>query len=203
MADATDPRIPPVRRAEADAYQQALFEVLGSGEPLHLFGTLAHHSKLLKDWLPLGGRLLYGGLLDDRTRELAILRTSARCGSAYEWGQHVAIARGIGLSDPEILAVAEDTPGEPLSTDDRTLLGAVDEIVDGHTLGDQSFMDLTHRFDPPRVIEFVMLIGQYVMLAGLLNALAVQTEGPLPPIGSVTVPVESLEGSTDPTRSAT
>lgn len=203
MTDTTEPRIPPVRRADADAYQHQLFDVFGSGEPLHLFGTLAHHSKLLKDWLPLGGRLLYGGLLDGRTRELAILRTSARCASAYEWGQHVAIARGIGLSDPEILAVAADTPGEPLSTEDRMLLGAVDEIVDDHTLCSQSFKDLSHRFDPPRVIEFVMLVGQYVMLAGLLNALAVQTEGPLPPIGSVTAPVEFQKGSTDMPRDAT
>lgn len=185
MGDTDAPRVAPVRRADADRYQTELFDMFGPGEPLHLFSTLAHHSKLLKDWLPLGGRLLYGGLLDDRDRELVILRTSARCGSAYEWGQHVGIARGIGLSDAEILTCAADAPGDPLSTDDVVLLRCVDEIVDDHTVSDATWAPLADRFDDAEVIEVVMLIGQYVMLAGLLNALGVQTEQPLPGVGEV------------------
>lgn len=185
MTQPDNPRIQPVRRADADHWQTVLFDTFGPGEPLHLFGTMAHHSKLLKDWLPLGGRLLYGGLLDDRTRELVILRTSARCGSAYEWGQHVAIARGAGLSDDEMLACAASEVAEPLSDADRVLLRAVDEIVDDHTMSDATWQSLAARFDDAEAIELIMLIGHYAMLAGLLNGLGVRTERPLPAIGSV------------------
>lgn len=179
------PRIAPVTRADADHYQAELFDLFGPGEPLHLFGTMAHHSKLLRDWLPLGGRLLYGGLLVDRDRELVILRTSYRCGSAYEWGQHVGIARGIGLSDDEILACAAPVPADPLTADDLAILAAVDELVDGHEVASLTWERLAGRLDDAELIELVMLVGQYVMLAGLLNSLGVQTERPLPAVGEV------------------
>ncbi len=179
------PRITPVRRADADRWQTELFDVFGPGEPLHLFGTLAHHSKLLRDWLPLGGRLLYGGRLADRDRELVILRTSFRCSSSYEWGQHVGIARAAGLSDDEILACAATDPGRPLGRDDVTLLHGVDELVDDHDVTDATWSALTDRFDDAGVIEVVMLCGHYVMLAGLLNAARVRTESPLPGVGTV------------------
>lgn len=182
---ATTPRIRPVRRADADRYQRELFDQLGPGEPLHLFGTLAHHSKLLRDWLPLGGRLLYGGRLSDRDRELVILRTSYRCDSAYEWGQHVGLARAAGLTDAQIRACAEDRPGAPLSAEETTLLRAVDELVDDHDLTEATWEALARRFDDADLIELVMLTGQYVMLAGLLNATRTQTETPLPPVGEV------------------
>lgn len=180
-----EPRIGPVRRVDADVHQSELFDIFGPGEPLNLFGTLAHHSKLLKDWLPLGGRLLMGGLLGDRVRELIILRTSARCDCAYEWGQHVGIARGIGLSDDEILECAEATPGRPLTDRDRILVRAVDEIVEAHTISDETWTALAAGHTDAELIEIVMLVGEYVMLAGLLNAARVQTEGPLPAIGAV------------------
>lgn len=185
MTDTTTPRIEPVRRAQADALQSELFETLGPGEPLHLFGTLAHHPKLLRDWLRFGGRLLMGGRLENRDRELVILRTSARCASDYEWGQHVGIARTAGLSDEAILQCSRDDPGAPLLQGDLELLAATDEIIDSHSLSDTAWHEMSQRFDDAAMIELLMLVGEYVMLAGLLNAALVQTEQPLPRVGAV------------------
>ena len=183
--DTTSPKIQPVHRAEANQHQTALFDQFGPGEPLNLFGTLAQHSKLMRSWLPFGGRLLFGGNLDARTRELVILRTSARCGSNYEWGQHVALARSAGLDDETIIACGAETLGVPLDNDDRILLQGVDEVVHDHNLTDASWDALHDRFGDAGMIEFIMLVGHYAMLAGLLNAARVATEGPLPLIGSV------------------
>ncbi len=188
MADspeASRARIAPVTRAEADDHQRALFDQIGPGEPLHLFGTLAHHSKLFKAWLPFGGRLLFGGGIADRERELTILRTSARCGSDYEWGQHVGIARSAGLDDAAILACAAEQPGDPLGDADLDLLRGVDELVDDHVLSDRSWAALAARYDDAGMIEFTMLVGHYAMLAGLLRSARVEPDGPLPTIGSV------------------
>lgn len=185
MTDPAPPRIQPVLRADADADQAELFATFGEGEPLHLFGTLAHHAKLANAWLPFGGRLLLGGLLDDRDRELAILRTSARCGSDYEWGQHVGLGRAAGLSDDEITACAEETPGAPFDEADRTLLRGVDELVADHELTDTTWHALAERFDEARLVEFTLLVGHYAMLAGFLNSARVAPDGPLPVIGTV------------------
>lgn len=179
------PRIVPIRRADADEWQTELFDQIGPGEPLNLFATLANHTKLLRSWLPFGGRLLFGGLLDGRDRELVILRTSARCGSSYEWGQHVGIARAAGLGDDAIRACATERPGAPLTGTDVALLRGVDELIDAHELTDASWQELRRRFDDAEMIEFIMLVGHYVMLAGLLSSVRVEPEGPLPGIGTV------------------
>src|SRR5687767_12024960 len=56
------------------------------------------------------------GSLDARRREIAILRVGWRIGSVYEWSNHVGVARGVGLTDAEILAVR--------TADDRVLSNA-------------------------------------------------------------------------------
>ncbi len=185
MADES-PRIAPVARAEADPEQLELYDRIGPGEPLHLFGTLAHHPKLLRSWLPLGGRLLFGGNLDGRTRELTILRTAARCGSHYEWGQHVALGRDTGLGDAEILACADEVPAADFDAFETALLTGVDELLADHDLTEATWNALAERLDPAGLLEYTMVVGHYAMLAGMLRAARVAPDGAQPPIGSVT-----------------
>lgn len=185
MSTAADPRVAPVTRDAADDAQRELLEPFGSGEVLNLFTTLAHHPKLMKSWLPFGGRLLLGGRLDDRDREVLILRTAMRCGSDYEWGQHVDIARKAGLADEEILACGRPDPGDALTSADGELVRAADELIDDHRLSDATWATLAERYDVPTLIEVTMLVGHYAMLAGMLSSLRVAPDGPLPRVGTV------------------
>ncbi len=73
-------------------------------QTLNIFGTLAHHPKLLKRWLVFGNHVLAKSTLPARDRELLILRTGWQCRASYEWGQHVIIARAAGITDEEIIA---------------------------------------------------------------------------------------------------
>ena len=50
--------------------------------------TLAHHPKLARRFLAYNVVLLYASALDDRLRELVILRVAWRTRSSYEWVQH-------------------------------------------------------------------------------------------------------------------
>ena len=50
--------------------------------------------------------------LDPKERELIILRIGFLCNAGYEWGQHVVIARQVGLTDDEIL-LAKSGPQSP------------------------------------------------------------------------------------------
>lgn len=188
---AAPPRIPPLEIAEADDHQLELLEPLGGDEALNLFRTLAHHSKLLRSWLPFGGRLLRGGALPERDRELVILRVAWLCGSDYEWGQHVAIARDAGLTDPEILRIAaahtgsESDPEPDRSRHEALLSAAVDQLVADHMIDSETWTGLADTYDDTQMIELTMLAGHYAMLAGTLNSIGVQPENPLPPLGTV------------------
>jgi 4-carboxymuconolactone decarboxylase len=183
MDDAGKPRIAPVPADELTDEQR---ELLGGGTTpqLNIFLTLARYPGLLRKWLPFGGKLLAGGKLTPRDRELVILRSAFRCDARYEWAQHVAIARTAGLNTDEIRRVAGG-PAEPGWSDaDATLLRAVDELHDDHCIGEPTWNALAARYTTEQLIEIPMLAGHYAMLAGMLNSLGVQPETPdLPALG--------------------
>src|SRR5438874_4156443 len=128
------PRIAPVLPEERDEQQQELLGGVGAltGPATNIFDTLVRHPGLYAKWLPFGGKLL-AGKLPARDRELLILRTGWRCRSEYEWGQHVVVGRGAGLTDDEIARVAAGPDAAGWSADDALLLRAADELHDAST----------------------------------------------------------------------
>lgn len=181
----TPPHIAPLDRAEATPAQAELLDALGPAGDLNLFRTLAHHPKLMRSWLGFGGRLLQRSSFPDRERELVILRTAARCGSDYEWGQHVAIGQLAGLSDDEILACGPAAEPAGWSGQVAVLLRAVDELIDDHCIAADTWELLAAHAEEKQLIELPLLVGHYVMIAGLLRSVGVETESPLPTVGNV------------------
>lgn len=179
----SSPRIPPLSAEEETDQQREVLDAAGPVRGLNIFATLARHPRLLRRWLPFGGKLLQGSTLPARDRELVILRVAWRCEARYEWGQHVAIAREAGLSDDEIRRTATGPDGEGWSQADATLLRAVDELHDDHCITDETWAPLAARYDTEQLIELPMLAGHYALLAGALNSFGVQPERALPELG--------------------
>ncbi|MHB8670277.1 MAG: carboxymuconolactone decarboxylase family protein [Acidimicrobiales bacterium] len=170
----------PADRTEA---QRELLSALGGAGALNIFSTLVRAPGLFRRWIPFGGKLLQGSKLPARDRELVILRVSWRCRAPYEWAQHVAIATDAGLSAEEIRRVATGPEGVGWSQSDTTLLTAVDQLLDDYCINDATWRALSSVYDEQQLIELPMLAGHYALLAGTLNSLGVQTEGPLPALG--------------------
>ena len=168
--DAT-PRIAPAPPQGNPEELQSLLDTLGRPpRPApNLFLTLARHPVLLRDWLPLGSRLLLGGTLPPRDRELVILRTAWLCGCEYEWGHHVRVGARAGITDDEVADV-RDPSAARWSGHDAAVLRATGELVRDHTVSRATWDTLAQAYDDAALIEFTMLAGHYVMLAGLLNA---------------------------------
>src|SRR5207247_8290536 len=103
------PRLDPKPLAEWDDETRALI----GDSSLNVFATFANHPKLMKRWMVFGNHVLAKSTLPARDRELLILRTGWNCRAPYEWGQHVAIARSVGITDEEIarIAAGSDAPG--------------------------------------------------------------------------------------------
>ena len=59
--------------------------------------------------------------LSDRRRELVVLAVTREIDNAYEWHQHVRIARGEGIDDETIVAISEGE-FDALDGDEATLL---------------------------------------------------------------------------------
>lgn len=178
----TTPRIPPLPEAEWDERARELLGRAGvpGGETVNIFTTLVRHPRLLRHWLPFGGALLTGSL-PARDREILILRTAWLCRSEYEWGQHVRLARAAGLTSGEIgriLTTSEDVSPDaggwsPLEV---ALLRATDELHRDNCVGGDTWRVLAERYDDQQLIEVVMVVGQYHLVAGALNSFGVERE---------------------------
>ncbi len=182
MASAPDaPRLAPLTKDEVTEEQRELLESVATadGWAINIFATLVRHPGLFRRWLPFGGKLL-AGKLPARDRELLILRTGWLCQSEYEWGQHVVIARGVGVTDDEIERVKEGADAGGWNPFDATLLRAAEEMHESGCISDGTWDALASRYDERQLIEVPMLVGHYHMVAFTLNSLGVQREPGVP-----------------------
>lgn len=172
------PRIAPLTDPDPETAEILAKAGLHDGKPLNIFATFAHHPRLLKRFLVLGGFFLGRGQLPDRDREIVILRSAWRSGSEYEFGQHTRIGHQAGLAYSEIHALAREDHG--LEGDDAVLIAVADEVSANAVLTDTTWKALTAFYDTQQAIEVIMLAGFYRMLAGVLNTLEVDLEDGTP-----------------------
>jgi Carboxymuconolactone decarboxylase family len=104
--------------------------------PLTLFTTLARVPWIYERFR--AGSLLDRGPVSLRHREIVIDRTCARCGSAYEWGVHVAFfAQRVALTAEQIRATQHGSGDAPVwSAEERLLIRLVDELHDTANISD-------------------------------------------------------------------
>src|SRR6266511_4301460 len=110
----SQPRVSPVAdESSLDAEARDLLRATSLGQAVNIFRTLVRHPKLFKGWLVFANHILFRSTIPPRDREILILRTGWRCRAEYEWGQHVIIGKAVGLSDDEILRIADgpEAPG--------------------------------------------------------------------------------------------
>lgn len=169
-------RIRPVEHWPDDS-RSALERLAGAdGRVPHVFTTLANHPPLFRRWLGLGDHLLNRSTLSARTREMIILRTSVRAGSAYEWAHHAVIGRAAGLTGAELSRLADAAPdADGWSAADRAVLSAVDELHATGTLSDAAWAALDGWTTQQRM-DLVMTAGFYTMTAMALNSFGVAIE---------------------------
>jgi alkylhydroperoxidase family enzyme len=105
------------------------------------------------------------------------LRTAHLAGCGYIRGQHEPLARDIGLTDREIVAL-NGRSALGLAEADRQIVAVVDELHATGTLSDPAWACLAHRLDEAQLIELLMLVGHYRMLAGTLRTLRVRPDEP-------------------------
>jgi alkylhydroperoxidase family enzyme len=191
MSPPDQPRLAPVPFAEwDDETRTTLLQFLRrperylSGAPdsppmpivLEMF---AQHLPLSASWLPFTEMLASDdALLPAGQRELLILRVAWRTRSGYEWAQHSRMGGDAGLTDEQIEAVTEGPSAAVWSPLERTLLSAVDQVIDEHVVGDVTWADLAEHFAPAEIFELLFLIGGYLCLAGVLNSIGLQGELP-------------------------
>ncbi len=173
------PRVMPLPEAAA---RQIMDDIAGDvpaaqqGPVLNIFRTLQHHPELMQAWSSFGSYILANSTLPPRHREMAMLRIGWLCQSDYEFGQHARIARDIGMTDAEILAITAG-PSDPIWTPfESQLLQAVDELHAEALIADATWAALSAEYSVQQLIDFIFTVGQYNLVSMALNSLGVERE---------------------------
>lgn len=172
-----EPRIAPLEPPYPPEAQKLFERVMPPGvEPLLLFRTLATNARIFPRFMRAG--VLDRGPVAIRDRELVIHRTTARCGSEYEWGVHVAaFARPLGLSEEWIRATVLAAPDDPVWSPRQALLVRMcDELHESAGISDALWSELEREFDADQLTELVYTAGLYHAVSFLTNALRLPSE---------------------------
>jgi 4-carboxymuconolactone decarboxylase len=145
---------------------------LGPLAPMNFLRVLAHQPSLLGNVVALGGSLMYKSGLPERLREIAIFRVAARTRSNYEWAMHRALfAERCGIDD----AQREQLKSGPAdaacwTTEEQAVIAAVDELHDTSTISTLTWNRMAVLWKPQQLLEIVVLIGHYHLVAFFMNA---------------------------------
>ncbi|MEB0010341.1 carboxymuconolactone decarboxylase family protein [Glaciimonas sp. Gout2] len=110
------------------------------------------------------------GLINDKDREMIILRVGALSRSQYERMQHLPLAQQAGWDDNAIAAIEE---GHGPDARSRSILRFVDECVKNVKVSSPTFAEARAFFNDTQIAELTLLIGHYMMTARFLETLEV------------------------------
>jgi alkylhydroperoxidase family enzyme len=132
--------------------------------------VLARQPDLLSPFLGWAAALALNGVVSKRDHELLALRAAHNCRSGFEWVEHADYARGAGLTDAEIDAVAQPIADHAWTDAERALLQAADELHTTQNVGDETWARLAAHYDAPALVEILFVVGQYTLLSMFANA---------------------------------
>ncbi len=129
--------------------------------------------------------LRYDAGFSPRVREIAILTTAREMDSQFEWVAHEpeALKEGVAAAVIDVIKHRKSTAG--LDETDATVIELGRQIFRDHKVTPELFAKAKALFGPHKLIELVMLMGNYAGTAALLIAVDMQLHAgkqPLLPI---------------------
>ena len=157
---------------EPDELSDRVNEALERVPPLNVFRILSHAQTAFRPYLRFGGALLADLELGPVPRELAILQTARVFEAEYEWIQHVAIGRAVGVTDAQIAALERgDLDDESFEPSERALLHFTTAAMQQPRPSDEDFAAVREHFSPREIVELLLVAGAYAMLARIMTSL--------------------------------
>jgi 4-carboxymuconolactone decarboxylase len=192
------PRPTPIRPAQLDGAQQAVYDAIihgsrGSGPQLFPlvddegrlqgpFDAMLRSPEVGSVLQSVGAAVRYRTAFTPRTRELAILAVAAHWGSSYEQYAHGEIGRNCGLTEEQIGDVASGRTPELDDPVERCVFTAARALVTWRDLDDRTYDELIGHLGERGLFELTTLVGYYSTIALQLKMFGV--EGPTTASGS-------------------
>jgi len=138
-----------------------------SGVRLYSPGSTAHLGALNR-------YLRYQAGIPPRIREIAILATAREMDSQFEWVAHEPEALKQGVPQTAIDAIKYRRSTDGLDATDGLVIELGRQLWRDHKVKSETFAKLKEIFGPHKLIDLVLLMGNYAGTAALLTAVDMQ-----------------------------
>ncbi len=172
----TKPRVAPLPEAEWTAEQRTLVEKYApDGVADNALRTLIRVPALADRVYPLLTYIANESTLSPRHRMLLILRTAWLSQSANLWATYASRAAAAGLTDEEVLWVAEG-PGQGLGEFEDVLVGLADQLFRDSAVADETWERLSEAYTLENMLDAVVTVSEITTQAILFNSLGIQPD---------------------------
>ncbi|OYW57725.1 MAG: hypothetical protein B7Z30_10895 [Rhizobiales bacterium 12-68-15] len=111
--------------------------------------------------------------LDVRLQKLMILAVARHWSAQFEWHTHAPLARKAGVTEDVISAIAHRQPVTFERDDERVVYAVVQELNETRALTDETFAAAERVLGHSVLVELIVAMGYFVMIAITLNAFRV------------------------------
>jgi 4-carboxymuconolactone decarboxylase len=171
MATAQD-RMPPIAADKLnDAQKKAIdeFKSVRGSDISGPFVPLLRSPEVMTRARAMGDYLRFKSALPPRLSEFVILMTARKWTQNYEWNAHAPLALKGGLKQEIIDAIADGRRPAQMMLDEQALYDLVDELERNQSVSDPTYANAIAAVGEQGLIDAVALVGQYSMLAMVLN----------------------------------
>ena len=138
---------------------------------LNIFRMMAHAQANFIPAMRFANSILHRQKLSHVNRELLILQVAQWEHGAYEWRQHVPIALGVGVAQRQIDCIEQGKyDGVAFSATEQALLAFGREVIENVRVSEPVFAEMRKHFSEQEIVEAILAIGFYMMMARLTEA---------------------------------
>jgi 4-carboxymuconolactone decarboxylase len=172
-------RLPLPRREDLDdAGKQAYDRATAPGATIAGLqgpaGVQLYSPKIAAHMAAINRYLRYEAGLSPRIREIAILATAREMDSQFEWVAHEPEALKEGVEPGVIDVIKHRKPTAGLAEADATVIELGRALWRDHKVASEIFAKAKALFGPNKLIDLVLLMGNYAGTAALLAAVDMQ-----------------------------
>ena len=169
------PRLPAIAPERYTPAQQALIDAIRAGPrgpatqvrgPFAVFLHSPGYGQLAQQ---LGGYCRLGTRVPPRLSEFAILLTARLWRAQYEWFAHVPHAERAGVTSQTIAALRAGRAPKSAPKDERAVYDFIKELYRRKRVGDKTYARLQALLGDEAMVDFVGILGYYVLIAMSLN----------------------------------
>ena len=168
-------RLSPATRDSVPQQQMDIFDdiIQGSGSvPANGPGSIMIHvPEANKRASALNQYLRQDSSLPKKIQELAMLVTAREMDCQYVWNAHAASAKAAGLDPALVDALREGTELPDLAPDEQAVINYGQEFYRTHHVSSGGVQAALEQLEKQGLVELTMLMGNYALLAFLVNAL--------------------------------